>query len=487
MVDQGHAAQTVDDDQSMSFKEVVRRFWAYRVLLVLLPIMFLGCGVAATLGYMSHGRGIVSYQVKLLGIRNGTYPNGTAFSPNDLKSGAVLSRLAEKFNLVAEDLEAAIAVNYDNPASQGITSKYEQKLSSKSMQPAIIDSINSAYADELASSMRSGLRIDLNNSMLGLSSEDAIALAFAIPPTWNEIYLKNNRVLGDTKLSEIAVTPIPESLSPSARLLVAGEQLNRIDDGLAIISDDNRLSGLTTSEGMNANDVKNMVVEFRTAYFNPLMASGFSLQDPVATTYTAGMKRRIELLNKLISGIDGNLERLTGKTETQNADMGLPQGTNLDQGALETVISLVKNASYSSYVEEQLDKRQSLVGEVSTTQARLDSIVFLADSAIASPPLLTHPAEAGLRELGLKYRDLYTAAQSRLIQTSGRFYRVASTPSASSQGILTIFALPAALYVVGLIIAIAYSLLAPPVRLALREKRNQSPLPIRMIAKAERA
>jgi len=487
MGDPAQSAQHIDDDQGMPFREVIRRLWTHRVVLVLLPLFFLGCGIIGTLGLLAHDRGIVSYQVKLLGIRNGTYPNGTAFSPNDLKSGAVLSRLAEKFNLVAEDLEAAITVNYDNPASKGITSKYEQKLSARNMPPAVIDSINNAYADELSTAIRSGLRIDVNNTMLGLSPDDAISLALAIPPTWNETYLKNNRVLEDTKLSEIAVTPIPESLSPSARLLVAGDQISRIEDGLGLISEDNRLSGLTTSEGMNADDMKNMVTEFRTAYFNPLLANGFSPQDPVAVTYTEAMKRRIEILNKLIAGIDGNLERLTGKRETQGTDLNLAQGTNLDQGALETVISLVKNASYASYVEDLLDKRQGLISQLSTAQARLDSLIFQKDSAALPAPALTPQVEARLRELGVKYRNLFAVAQSRLIQTSGRFYRVASTPSASSQGLLASVALPAAAYVAGLILAILYALLAHSVRLALREKRSQAPVPIRVIAKAERA
>jgi len=487
MGDQAQGVQHVHDEQGLSFTKVVRKLWTHRVLILLLPLFFLGCGTIGTLVYLAHDRGIVSYQVKLLGIRNGTYPNGTAFSPNDLKSGAVLSRLAEKFNLIAEDLEAAIAVNYDNPASKGITQKYEQKLSSKSMQAAMVDSINNAYADELAASMRSGLRIDLNNGMLGLSPDDAISLAFAIPPTWNETYLQNNRVLENTKLSEIAVTPIPENLSASARLLVAGDQINRIEDGLGLISEDNRLSGLTTSDGTNAHDLKNMVADFRTAYFDPLMAGGFSPQDAIAMTYTDAMKRRIGVLTKLIAGIDGNLERLIGKSEKQSTDVRLPEGINLDQGSLESIISLAKNASYSSYVEEQLDKRQALVAELSKNQARLDSLFFHKDSVMPSPPVLTLPTEAKLRELGLKYRDIYNAAQSRLVQTSGRFYRVASTPSASSQSLLTTIALPLASYIFGLMIAIIYALLAQPVRVALREKQDQSPVPIRMIAKAERA
>ncbi|RFC67952.1 hypothetical protein [Mesorhizobium denitrificans] len=487
MGDQGLGAQHVDEEQGLSFKEVIRRLWAHRVVLALLPLFFLGLGIAATLAFKAHDRSIISYQVKLLGIRNGTYPNGTAFSPNDLKSGATLARLAEKFGLEAEELEAAIAINYDNPVSTGITSKYEQKLSVRNMQPAVIDSINTAYADELATSMRSGLRIDVNNAILGLTYNDAISLAFAIPPTWNETYLKNNRVLADTKLSEIAVTPIPQAISGSARLLVAGEQLYRIEDGLKIISEDNRLSGLTTSEGMNANDLKNMVTEFRTAYFNPLMAGGFSAQDPVAVTYREAMTRQIEILKNLISGLDGNLARLTGREISQSADFGFAQGPNLDQGALETVISLVKDSTYASYVEEQLDKRQSLIGEMSTVRSRLDTLIFQKDSENLAMPTLTLPVENRLAELGLKYRDLFAAAQSRLIQTSGRFYRVASTPAASSRSIIENIAVPGAAFIAGLIIALIYALLSHSVRSALREKRSVAPVPIRMIAKTERA
>lgn len=488
MGDQGSAAQYTENEQAISFREVVGRLWAGRVLLVLLPLLAACAGLIFILATQADDRQIISYHVKLIGIENGTYPNGTAFSPNDLKSSAALAELSEKFDIPAAALESAVRVNYDNPAAAGITLKYQQKLAARNLAPAVIDSINTAYTDELAASVNSGLRIEIRNGLLNLPFDDAAALALAVPSAWNETYLKRHRVLSDTKLTEAAITPIPETVSGTTRLIVVGEQLDKIETGLKLIGDDNRLAGLMTSEGLTAEDMKNLVAEFRTVYFDPLVADGFSPDDPVAVSQKKSLQRRVDDLKRQIDGLDQNLGRLMGEPPAHAAEAQSAQGPGLEQGVLDTVVTLVKRATFMDYAQDLLDQRQRIVEEWSATQAHLDAFILNPEADRTAPtPELTGLAESKLKVLALHYRDLFSAAQKQLVETSGRFYSEVSTPTASGrQSLFGTSEIILASTLAGLLAAILYVLGAPSVRAALRTTRSSPPASIRMVASSER-
>lgn len=485
MGDQGlSAAQFTDDGSIMTFREAVRRLWMGRMLLVLLPVIAVSVAFIATTAGSLRDRQIFSYHVKLIGVENGTYPNGTAFTPGDLKSTAILDTLADRFDLTADMLETAISINYDNPAAAGIALKYQTKLSARGLQPADIDGINNAYLEELSASMASGLRISVNNKYLTLSSSDLKALAFAIPATWNDIFLKRYRVLASSKLTGMAVTSIPEHLNGTARLLVVGAQLDRIADGLRLISEDNRLSGLATSDAQTADDLRNLLRAFRTVYYDPLIGRGFSASDSIATSAKEQLRLRVQDINRQIEGLDQNLARLPGEGSAQPASLGSTSASSMEQGALETVIALVHRASYTTYIKDVLDKRQDLVEEMSRVQARLDSIVLRIDGTGLPPSTeLSESAEKSLDLLTSKYRNLYSTAQTRLLTSSGRFYTALSTPSElPEQTILSMAYLLLASAVGGLSLAVILALLAPSIRSAVGKRPAHVPTAIRMVA-----
>ncbi|MCO5064854.1 MAG: hypothetical protein M9924_10585 [Rhizobiaceae bacterium] len=486
MSDRGTAAAARDEtDSVLTFRDIFNRLWTCRALLVLLPFLGICAAALAVLADSASNRQIISYHVKLIGIENGNYPNATAFSPADLKSSTVLTALAERFHIGTDRLEQAIGVSYDDPAAAGIERKYQQKLATRGLQPADIDAINSDYLAELSAAMNSGLRIEVNNDLLGLSSREAIALAFAVPATWNDVFVKRYRVLASSDLSEASISSVPKQPSGTVALLLVGEQLDRIEAGVAIISEDNRLAGLTTPDGLTAQELANLIREFRTIEYNPLLAGGFPPTDPVAVALRSQLVTKSREIAGRIEGIDRNLNRLFGETRSRSPENGFTSGPLLDQGALDKVVELVERASYVAYVRDLMDKRQQLVGQMSRLNARQDAIIIRdAGSVLPEAGNLPETAKRNLDMLTSKYRDLFSLAQRKLFESSGTFYAARSTPTdrGSLYSALVVVALGG---VAGFVLAMLYALLMPAFRAAIAKGRNHASRQLRVIASGE--
>lgn len=466
----GLAPDSTDaSDDEISLREIFARLWRQRGVLVVLPLLAL-CLAAIAVGFtVWSAQNPIVYYITLSNIDKGEYPNGAAFSPQDLLNPDVLAKLRERFNPEpGTNLRRYIQVSYDSPIAVSISQKYNDRLSAKNLTQADIDALNAAYESELKSTISSGLRIDVNYVQLGVSKDTGMAIANALPEIWSQVYSQQYRVFLDTKLVQAAVTSENETLADTSSILVADQRLRNINNGLEIIGGDNRLAALTTNDGFSAEDLDQEVERFRTIYFTALFASGFAEGDPASQAYLRDRRLEIADLERRTAGIDQNLADLR---DYQATAMGSGPASNgaarpgnseieITEGALNQIAGLVKASSFAEYMTKLLDERQELVKQISLL--RKDIELATTTDKIADIAAFRGQASTALQTLTKRYQDLLAQARVRSTEQNRQFYRERSSPVVAGSLVpKRSLLLLAIAFLIGLVVAIAYALLKP--------------------------
>ncbi|RUM99676.1 hypothetical protein EET67_01960 [Pseudaminobacter arsenicus] len=350
------------DNTEISVIDTLKKAWRLRGLLA--SVLFL-CLVLACIWVFKAATGVqtpVSYFITLKNIENSKFPNGTAFSPQDLLIAPVVGALSDQFNIPEGiDLRRYINVQYGSPMAASVSMKYREKLSAKNLGQTEIEAINAAYQLELQGVMLSGLRIDVNHMALGVDEDTGAAIATALPRIWS-IYSSEFRIFADTRLQGMAVTQSGERLDTPASILVTNARLANIEKGLAILSSDNRLASLTTAASHSAEDVSAELKLFRTIYFNPIFADGLDGNDTVSATYVRERYLAIDDRKRRVAGLDQMLSNLReyqhGGRDTRAQELGtIGQGGNRSESlqvgdnALGQIMELTRTASLSTMFE----------------------------------------------------------------------------------------------------------------------------------------
>jgi hypothetical protein len=426
-------AEMEDEEYELDFTDVLRRIWRRRGLIILLPFLAacLAIFVVSITAWRSDNP--VVYYISLKSIENEQYPNGSRFSPQDLLAPAVLTELRSKFKLdSAIDLRQNIQVSYGNPITEGVTRKYQDRLSARNLAQADIDSINAAYHQELVATMRAGLRIDVDFRAIGVDEAIGVAIAKTLPLIWNQVYTQQFRVLVDTTLSQAAIPTSDEALKDTASVLVANERLRNIERGLQILTDDNRLSSLTTSDRRNAEDVREELERYRTIFFDPIFRFGFSTNDPAGRSYLAQHQLDIADLQRQVAGYDQTLEQLgkyrtaSGTMPPSNSGASVSNQIQLGENALDRIISLADQSSFADYVKQTLTARQTALTEISRLQKEIDWATNSDNKG--QDPAFVQAAADGLKSLTASYKDLLDRARTVLISNAGQFYIELTSP-----------------------------------------------------------
>ena len=140
------------------------KLWAKRGLIVFLPLVLAGLTVAGLLVTKVNSSDKLSYYIELTGLKDNAYPNGTAFSPQDLLNPQVTAELKERFALDSgANIGQSMQVAFGSPLSEGVLTEYRAALSANSKaSPEEIALINERYEQRVDAAGRRGPRIEVD-------------------------------------------------------------------------------------------------------------------------------------------------------------------------------------------------------------------------------------------------------------------------------------------------------------------------------------
>lgn len=429
-------AENPEVDRDISLSEIFWRLWAGRGIIVLVPLIAIGLAalyVALSILSQSHP---VTYLVKLRNIENQHYPNGTAFSPQDLLVPEVLSGLRQRFDIPSEaKLREAITVNYDSPVASGISQSYQRQLSARNLSPAEITALNQSYLEELRAATQSSLRINVDYMALGVDAQTGLAIARALPDTWTTVYTTKFRIFTDRRIADLAVTRTNEDFSTTASILVAGARASGIQQGLDLLLSDNRLAMLQTSEGISPADVELELRRFLTIWFNPIRASRFKSDDVVANAYLTELRLDIKEKNRQIAAYDTTLASLReymhrGQVPPQFTEQQNPIDRNtvqIGETALSEIVQLAEQASFAAFVQDTLRNRQQALFDVSKLMKEHDLLSGVDENVSTSREFRLAAAEQ-LATITGHYSGLVATAADQLRDRGAELYEPSLGP-----------------------------------------------------------
>src|SRR6056300_1291550 len=124
MNDQTVSREVYDDE--ISLVDLFLKLWRRRGLIVFIPLFALGIAVAWLLFTATQRPMPVTLYLELIGIEKASYPNGTRFSPKDLKAPEVINTLASKYGIEESDsLAANLSVEFGSPLIIGAQQRFE--------------------------------------------------------------------------------------------------------------------------------------------------------------------------------------------------------------------------------------------------------------------------------------------------------------------------------------------------------------------------
>lgn len=426
------------ESAEISISDIIMRLWEGRGLVVLFPLL----AVALAVLYLALSASIadrpVNYLINLKNIENQHYPNGSAFTPQDLLIPQVLSELRQRFNLPAgKNLREAISVNYDSLVAQGIAKNYREMLPARNLTQAEITAINQQYQEELRAAMRSSLRISVNQRELGVDGTVAVAMARALPDLWTEIYTTQFRIFTDTRLADISVTQDFEDLDTTASILVANTRLQTMLVGVNMILQDNRLSALEGPDGRSAAELREELRRFDSIFFGPVRIMGFLSNDAVSNAYLANLRLSIADMRRRIAAYDQALADLRdyqrGVPAPKDGDAPQPPESSSSLQVSETgvaeIVRLAQQASLSTFVQTLLRERNDIIFDISNMTKELDSATGHSDT-IARAEFRDQVAQM-MKDLVQRYSGLVNAARLNLSERGGQLYEPALGPFVS--------------------------------------------------------
>ena len=193
---------TRGDTDEISLGDLVRSVWQSRTWGVIGGATGLVlAGGAITFQYLSMPS-IASFRQDIaLRIEGGAYPNGVAFSTNDLRSPIVLQRVHDEIGLETFDLSlgefaAGISITPASETYDVVTSRYRDRLANTELTYAERQQVEAEFSEALTASLAAGARVEfVLPAGLTVPTEVGRSVVTAIPNVWADIYINQLGVL----------------------------------------------------------------------------------------------------------------------------------------------------------------------------------------------------------------------------------------------------------------------------------------------------
>lgn len=422
-------AQQQHYDDEISLTDIVLKLWRRRGLLLILPLLSGLIGIIAVFLMASQAHTPVIHYVSLTGIEKGSYPNGVAFSPRDMEAPEVLAEVSRRMGLDNDkDFAKAIDVRYGAPTTAGILKKYSGRLSQKNLNAAEVDAINAELNEELQQATQKTAVISVDFQSLGLSVDQGSQLAATLPKIWAEVFTTQFRVLDNTQLSGASQVD-RLSLSTSAGALEANDYVDDMLRSLAILEEDSRLSGLQTSSGTTAGDLRVRIDNFNNLYLSAILSRNLGSEDALTKFYQTDLTLRINMIYEQVAGIDDAIASIQTVIRGDQGGAMTGQGFTSDRmqvtgDAIGDIVDLVNKSSLADYLTSLYEKKAELIEERSQLNLRLSKILEQVDYGEAFLEI----AEERLNELNAQYVDLLVKAREMNRKNNATLSRALGDP-----------------------------------------------------------
>lgn len=415
-------------DQGVSLSDIAVGLWSGRGIIAAVTVLAILVGGIFVAASWLDARPSATYLVTLKNIMNESYPNGTAFSPQDLTSNEVLADMAASTSASPEALRAAIVVAYESPVAAGISRNYRDQLAA-ARSAAEITTLNEQYLAELRAASQSSLRISVDCEMLGASQNACLGIARSLPERWAEVFTSRHNIFRDPRVVELALSRGDEDLANSASMIAAIERVDAIREGLQIVGADNRLSFLRTSAGLTAADLAFDLQRFEVVLFAPARMHAFKAGDAVAASYIADLRFTLGDLGRRVEAYDAMLRQL--RVLQQGADLS-PQvqspvtgdegSVQLGDTALSTLVDLANRTAFAPFVERALTERNDLALQISRLTRDLEAATAASTLEGTTGTGLREEAAAALKAITQDYLELLRLAQQAIQDRAGDLY-----------------------------------------------------------------
>ena len=496
----------------ISFSELIMKLWEKRGLILLLPLVFAGLTITSLLATKATAPDTLTYYIELVGIETrlgetegnsvpssaaagaGTgsaagagaaaqqtagsqtrYPNGTAFSPQDLLNPEVTARLAAKFSIEnGQHAAEGISVRYGTPLTEGLIKEYQAALAASSKATAEeLAEIASRYDQRIRSAARRGLRIDVDYSALGTDASTGKLVAQALPLIWNEVYATRFRIFIDSGVLGLSLADDSEaSIATTVGAIEADLQLRGVTKGVELLRDDARFRALRSESGATPAELAQRITDFRSIYFEPIYSSSFASDDSLARVYRRDLELSMKELDIALDELNARIDTIT-ELQTRGASAGgatTMMGRDSSQvqiggDSLGQLVDLSRQASLAEYLTTSFDLRLELVTSKADLTTRYEKMI--ANSAVNTANMLSaefvQSAEARLTTILAEYSSLLMTAQAMALSETPSLYQAMSEVTDSAGTLVEkrdlLFTLLA--IALGVMIAVIFALVSP--------------------------
>ena len=366
----------------ISIGELIEKLWRKRGLIVFLPLVLAGLTVAGLLLTKATSAEKLSYYIELTGLKDNAYPNGTAFSPQDLLNPQVTAELGQRFPVKnTGDLGESIQVQFGTPLSEGVLTEYRAALSANSKaSPEEIALINQRYEERVNATARRGLRIEVDYVGLGLTKSQGTELAYALPQVWNQVFSSRFRIFLDAGIASLPTVETDVDITTTVGALEAELQLTSIKEGIGILKEDARFRALQAN-GVSPGDLERKITDFQRIYFDPIYSGTFSEESGLSAIYRRDLVLELAELDASLEELN---ERIVAITELQRTNTGSSTGRNefnsgssqvqIEGDALNQLVTLSRTASLAEYLQASFDERIELIQRKATINTRLQKM-----------------------------------------------------------------------------------------------------------------
>lgn len=191
-----HVQPSVDLTDFVSF---LRALWRGRWYIAVFAGVALLLSVAALFAFRTLGPITTTYNTALVltmpGAEPGKYPNGTSFSPSDLRSPNVLSRVYEQnslrnWNMSLEEFVDSVGVTLYALGMDSISGRYRDRLADRNLTFEEKKSIEEEYRQQIAGLINTGVLVTLDvPDQFGIPAQVARKVVNDIPAAWADIFI----------------------------------------------------------------------------------------------------------------------------------------------------------------------------------------------------------------------------------------------------------------------------------------------------------
>lgn len=193
--------EPADQGGEISFSDLFRSAWRSRVWTLGGAVLGVSAAIALTIVSQSAVPRSTAFHNEVAFQVDGTYPNGTAFSTNDLRSPVVLQRVYDEvglqdYGIPYSQFASLVSISPSSGAYEAVVGRYRARLANTALTYAEREQIEAEFSAALGASVSSGATVSLTlPSQYGIPLNIGEAIVASIPNTWADIYINQLGVL----------------------------------------------------------------------------------------------------------------------------------------------------------------------------------------------------------------------------------------------------------------------------------------------------